>query len=47
MVLNVPMIKFYNGNEVPSFGLGTWKVSTITDIVIEHQRIYRLFSRRM
>ncbi|XP_003484790.1 aldo-keto reductase family 1 member B1 [Bombus impatiens] len=25
MVLNVPMTKFYNGNEVPSFGLGTWK----------------------
>ncbi|XP_076758598.1 aldo-keto reductase 1B [Xylocopa sonorina] len=25
MVLNVPMMKFYNGNEVPAFGLGTWK----------------------
>ncbi|XP_076630771.1 aldo-keto reductase 1B [Colletes latitarsis] len=25
MVLNVPVLKFYNGNEVPAFGLGTWK----------------------
>ncbi|XP_015602927.1 aldose reductase [Cephus cinctus] len=25
MVLNVPNIKFYNGNTIPSFGLGTWK----------------------
>ena len=25
MVLNVPTLKFYNGNEVPAFGLGTWK----------------------
>ncbi|CAK9807884.1 Aldo-keto reductase family 1 member B1 [Anthophora quadrimaculata] len=25
MVLNVPTMKFYNGNEVPAFGLGTWK----------------------
>jgi len=25
MSLNVPKIKFYNGNEIPSFGLGTWK----------------------
>lgn len=25
MSLNVPNIKFYNGNEIPAFGLGTWK----------------------
>ena len=25
MVLNVPTVKFNNGNEVPAFGLGTWK----------------------
>ncbi|XP_071866188.1 aldo-keto reductase 1B-like [Bombus fervidus] len=25
MVLKVPMLKFNNGNEVPSFGIGTWK----------------------
>ncbi|KAI4503122.1 hypothetical protein M0802_002166 [Mischocyttarus mexicanus] len=25
MVLNVPNIKFYNGNTIPQFGLGTWK----------------------
>ncbi|XP_076651251.1 aldo-keto reductase 1B-like [Halictus rubicundus] len=25
MTLNVPMMKFNNGNEVPAFGLGTWK----------------------
>ncbi|KAH0944586.1 hypothetical protein HN011_000139 [Eciton burchellii] len=25
MVLNAPKMKFYNGNEIPSFGLGTWK----------------------
>lgn len=27
MVANTaPMLKFYNGNEIPMFGLGTWKV---------------------
>ena len=36
MVLNAPMMKFYNGNEVPSFGLGTWKVSIITDDIYAH-----------
>lgn len=25
MTLNVPIVKFNNGNEVPAFGLGTWK----------------------
>ncbi|XP_014204959.1 aldose reductase [Copidosoma floridanum] len=25
MALNVPKIKFYNGDEIPAFGLGTWK----------------------
>ncbi|XP_014604340.1 PREDICTED: uncharacterized protein LOC106786945 [Polistes canadensis] len=25
MVLNIPNVKFYNGNTVPQFGLGTWK----------------------
>ncbi|XP_017764961.1 PREDICTED: aldose reductase-like [Eufriesea mexicana] len=25
MVTRVPKLKFYNGNEVPAFGLGTWK----------------------
>ncbi|KAK0085700.1 hypothetical protein PV325_004583 [Microctonus aethiopoides] len=25
MALSVPKIKFYNGYEIPSFGLGTWK----------------------
>ncbi|KAL2730864.1 aldo-keto reductase family 1 member B1-like [Vespula squamosa] len=25
MVLNVPNVKFYNGNTIPQFGLGTWK----------------------
>ncbi|XP_012283257.2 aldose reductase [Orussus abietinus] len=25
MPVNVPKVKFYNGNEVPIFGLGTWK----------------------
>ncbi|KAJ8680128.1 hypothetical protein QAD02_015915 [Eretmocerus hayati] len=25
MALNVPKIKFNNGNEIPAFGLGTWK----------------------
>ena len=30
MSLNVPNVKFYNGNEIPIFGLGTWKVSGLT-----------------
>ncbi|KAJ8680130.1 hypothetical protein QAD02_015917 [Eretmocerus hayati] len=25
MALNVPKLKFQNGNEIPAFGLGTWK----------------------
>lgn len=27
-------LKFYNGNEIPIFGLGTWKVSNIYNIII-------------
>lgn len=30
MVLNVPKVKFYNGYEVPIFGLGTWKASFLS-----------------
>jgi len=27
MVFKTPTLKFYNGNEIPSLGLGTWKAS--------------------
>lgn len=45
MVLNAPKVKFYNGYEVPIFGLGTWKASPLSfaldildpDIFIFHQ----------
>lgn len=44
MVINVPTVKLNDGQEIPVFGLGTWKVSFHVKINVLNYLIVSQFS---